>query len=227
VSEPTGDLVERSVRIVLRPVGNPLPLGFLALAGGTLLVSGLQLQWLDVREGANVAMMLIAFVVPLQALASVFGYLGRDVVAGTGMGVLAGTWLSVAAVMRQAPPGAPSDGLGLLLLVAAVAMLVPAVTATGGKLVAAAVLATTSLRFAATGLYELSASNAWREIAGVTGVVLGALAVYAALAMALEDAGHRTVLPVLRRGAGRSSLEGGLSDQLERIEREAGVREQL
>jgi hypothetical protein len=33
--------VERSPRIVLRPIGNSLPLGFLALAGGTLLVSGL------------------------------------------------------------------------------------------------------------------------------------------------------------------------------------------
>ena len=34
--------VEAAARIVLRPVGNPLPLGFLALAGGTLLVSGLR-----------------------------------------------------------------------------------------------------------------------------------------------------------------------------------------
>jgi uncharacterized protein len=32
---------------MLRPIGNPLPLGFLALAGGTLLVSGLQLGWLS------------------------------------------------------------------------------------------------------------------------------------------------------------------------------------
>jgi succinate-acetate transporter protein len=31
-------------RIMLRPLGNPLPLGFLALAAGTLLVSGLQLE---------------------------------------------------------------------------------------------------------------------------------------------------------------------------------------
>jgi len=130
-------------------------------------------------------------------------------------GVLAGTWLSVALVMRQAPPGAASDALGLLLLIAAVAMLVPAVTAIGGKLLTTAVLATTSLRFAATGLYELSASNPWRQTAGVIGVVLGVLAVYAALAMALENAGHRTVLPVLRRGAGRRSLEGGLGSLAE------------
>ena len=35
-----------AARIVLRPIGNPLPLGFLALAGGTLMVSGLQLGFI-------------------------------------------------------------------------------------------------------------------------------------------------------------------------------------
>ena len=30
-----GRPVEHAARIVLRPIGNPLPLGFLALAGGT------------------------------------------------------------------------------------------------------------------------------------------------------------------------------------------------
>jgi uncharacterized protein len=52
-------------RIMLRPIGNPLPLGFLALAGATLLVSGLQLGWLGASEGRNVALILIAFVFPL------------------------------------------------------------------------------------------------------------------------------------------------------------------
>jgi hypothetical protein len=35
--------VEHAAQIVLRPIGNPLPLGFLALAGGWLVVSGLRL----------------------------------------------------------------------------------------------------------------------------------------------------------------------------------------
>jgi uncharacterized protein len=37
-----------------------------------------------------VALILIAFVFPLQLVASILGFLARDVVAGTGMGVLAG-----------------------------------------------------------------------------------------------------------------------------------------
>jgi hypothetical protein len=61
----------------------------------------------------------------------------------------------------------------------------------------------------------------------VIGLVLCVLAVYAALAMALEDAAGETRLPVLRRGSGRASLQGGLDDQPDRIEREAGVRQQL
>jgi uncharacterized protein len=219
--------VEHAARIVLRPIGNPLPLGFLALAGGTLLVSGLQLGWLGTAETVDVALILLAFVFPLQLVASVFGFLARDVVAGTGMGVLAGTWLSVALVKLTGAPGATSDPLGLLLLLAAVAMLVPAAAAATGKLVPAAVLATTAVRFATTGLHELTASSTWEAVAGVVGLLLCALAVYAAAAMAIEDARRETVLPVGRRGFGAESVGGNLDDQLERIEREAGVREQL
>jgi succinate-acetate transporter protein len=199
-------------RIMLRPLGNPLPLGFLALAGGTLLVGGLQLEWLQPTDGAQVGIILIAFVFPLQLVASVFGFLARDVVAGTGMGLLAGTWLSIGLVTLTGEPGATSDALGLFLLLAAIAMLVPASAAATGKLVAAAVLATTALRFATTGLYQLTAGDGWKTTAGIVGLVLCALAVYAALAMALEDASRRTVLPLGRRAD---------------IDAEPGVREQL
>jgi uncharacterized protein len=200
---------------MLRPIGNPLPLGFLALAGATLLVSGLQLGWLSESEGRNVALILIAFVFPLQLVTALFGYLGRDVVAGTGMGILCGTWLSVGLVTLTSPAGSTSDALGLFLLLAAVAMLVPASAAASGKLVAVAVLGTTALRFTCTGIYELTASDTWKDIAGVVGLALCAIAVYAALAIALEEARRTTVLPTGRRGAGRD------------VEDEPGIRPQL
>src|SRR5829696_4231369 len=168
-------------RVMLRPIGNPLPLGFLALAGATLLVSGLQLGWLSSSDGKDVALILIAFVFPLQLVTAVFGYLGRDVVAGTGMGILSGTWLSVGLVTLTSPAGSTSDGLGLFLLLAAVAILVPALAAATGKLVAVAVLGTTALRFACTGIYQLTASGTWEDIAGLVGLALCAVAVYAAL----------------------------------------------
>jgi len=213
--------------VFLRPIGNPLPLGFLALAAATLSVSGLQLGWFESEEGENVAVILIAFVFPLQLLTSIFGYLGRDVVAGTGMGILAGTWLTVGLVMAGNPPGSTSDALGLFLLVCAVAMVVPAIAAAGGKLVPAAVLFTTAARFAATGIFELSASDSWEDVAGVIGLVLCAFSLYAALAMALEDAQRQTVLPLLRRRGGRDAFAQDFERQLAQLEHEAGVRKQL
>ena len=219
--------MRHDARVVLRPIGNPLPLGFLALAAGTLLLSALQLGWFEPAEGQQVALIVIGFVFPLQLLSSVFGFLARDVVAGTGMGVLSGTWLSIGLIRLTGDPGTSSDPLGTLLLLAAVAMLVPASAAATGKLVAAAVLATTALRFALTGVHEITAGSLSEDVAGVVGLALCVLAVYAALAMTLEDALRRTVLPIGRRGAGAAALDDGLPAQLDRLEHEAGVREQL
>jgi succinate-acetate transporter protein len=219
--------VERATRIMLRPVANQLPLGFLALGAGTLVVAGLQLEWLAPTEGRSVALILLAFVFPLQLLASVFGFLARDVVAGTGMGILSAAWLSIALVTVDAPPHSTSGALGLLLIFAGVALLVPASVATVGKLLPTAVISTAAARFASTGIYQLDGSGTWKRVSAVIGLVLCALAVYAALAMAWEDARRRTVLPVLRIGRRRESLDGNLADQLRQLEREAGIREQL
>jgi succinate-acetate transporter protein len=206
--------VSTQARIALRPIANPLPLGFLALAGGTLLVAGLQLEWLAPTDGQDAGLILIAFVFPLQLLASVFGFLARDVVAGTGMGLLAGTWLAIGLIRLTGEPGSTSDALGLFLLLAGTAMLVPAAAAATAKIVPAIVLTTTALRFAATGAYELTAGDGWKTVAGVVGLALCALALYAALAMALEDALHRTVLWLGRRHVTDLESEAGVRDQL-------------
>ena len=78
-------------------------------------------------------------------------------------------------------------------------MLVPAAAASG-KLIAATVLVTTALRFAVTALYQLTADDALGHVAGVVGLLLLAVAVYAAGALVLEDAGH-PVIPIGRRTA--------------------------
>jgi len=215
------------VRIVLRPIANPLPLGFLALCGGTFVVAGLNLGWVEAVDGGQVALVLLAFVAPLQLLASVLGFLGRDIVAGTGMGVLTGTWLSVSLVLLTGRPGATSTALGLLLLVSALVMAVACAAAVSVKAVPALVIAATSLRFLTTGVYELTGSDGWKTGAGLVGLVLAALAAYAATALVLEDARHRTVLPLGRRGAGEAALVGGAADEVRSVWHEAGVRNQL
>jgi uncharacterized protein len=182
VTEPAG--------VMLRPIGNPLPLGFLALAGGTLVVSALQLGWVPPSDGTDVALVLLGFVFPLQLLASVFGYLARDVIAGTAMGVLAGAWLSVGLIMLTSAPGSTSDALGLLLLVAGAGLLVDAAAAASGGRIATVVLATAGIRFACTGLYQLTASTAWEDIAGVVGLVLAAVGIVVAGVIVFREIGH-------------------------------------
>src|SRR4051812_11300445 len=111
--------VERATRIMLRPLANPLPLGFLALGAGTLVVAGLQLEWVSLTEGRSVALILLAFVFPLQLLASVLGFLARDVVAGDRRAPRPGRWVVVRPVAVGRPPAPPSRARGRLLPCAA------------------------------------------------------------------------------------------------------------
>lgn len=214
------------IRVVVRPLGSPLPLGFLALMVATIAVAALQLHLLAPSDGHLVALGILGLTVPLQLVACVLGFLARDPVAGTGMGVLAGTWAGVALALLASPPGATSRGLGVLLLGSAVAMLVPTACATG-KLAGLAVMGMSSLRFAVTGVAQLTGAPGWLTAAGWIGLVLGAVAAYAALAFALEDVHHTTVLPVGRRGAGADTMTASPASALATLVREAGVRQQL
>lgn len=222
-----GGFVSAETRVVLRPLASPLPLGFLGLAVGTFTVAGLNLGWADASQGKVVGLCLLAFTVPLQFLASVMGFRARDAVAATGMGLLSGIWLAQSLVLITSKPGQTSDALGLFLLIGALAMLVPASAALQSKLVPALVLGTAALRFLVTGLYQLTSSDAWENTAGIVGLVLAALAVYAAWAAELEDAGKRPVLPLGRRGKGKAAVERGLEAALPDLGREPGVRGQL
>lgn len=214
-------------RIVLRPIGSPMALGFLALGGATVVLSGLQLGWYGPGETTAVALTLVLFAFPLQLLASIFGFLARDAAAATGMGILAVTWLATGLIKLLTPPGSTSASLGVLLLYAGAALLVPVLASSFGKLVAALVLLTASVRYIVSGIYQLTDSPPVETAAGITGLVLLGVALYAALALALEDVRRKTVLPVLRLGMGKASLEGTAATQVAGVENEAGVREQL
>ena len=61
----------------------------------------------------------------------------------------------------------------------------------------------------------------------VRGFVLGGLALYGALALELEGATHREILPVLRWGKGRAAVGAPLGAQLDQVEHEPGVRKVL
>lgn len=218
---------EVAPRIFLRPIATPMALGFLALGGASLVLSGLQLGWFPLSESKNVAFVLIAFAFPLQLLASIFGFLARDAAAATAMGILSASWLTTGIIKYTSAPGSTSGALGVLLIFAGAAILVPAIGAAFGKLVAALVLLVAGLRFFLTGLYQLTSNAGLQNAAGIVGLAVLGLAFYAALALAIEDVRRKPVLPLLRIGSGKESVAGNMEDQLERIEREAGVREQL
>lgn len=213
--------------VMLRPISNPLPLGFCALFVGTLLISALQLRWIPPDEQQHVALALLGVVVPMQLIASIFGFLVRDVAASTGMGLLSVTWAATGVEELANPAGEVSAGLGLLLVVAAAALLVPVAAAAVSKIAPASVLALAAVRFAATGAYELTASAQWRISAGALGCVLAAAAFYTALAAELEGALRRSVLPQGRIGPSRRASRSSLSGQLTDIEDEPGIRQQL
>jgi succinate-acetate transporter protein len=219
--------VEATTRITLRPIASPAALGFIGLAGATLTLAGLQLGWVDAAEGSNVGLIALAFTVPLQLLASIFGFLARDGVIATGMGMLSGIWFAIALTLLTSDPGSTSDALGLFLLGTGAAMWIPATTAATSKLVPALVLGTAGLRFVLGGLHQLTSSEGWEDMAGIVGLFLFAFAMYAALAAELEDAQKRTILPLGRRGKGKVAVEGSLVDQVLHVDSEPGVKQQL
>jgi succinate-acetate transporter protein len=215
-----------ATRVVLRPIATPLPLGFLALALATAVFSAVQLGWIPPTEGRVAALTALAATVLLQAIASVVGFLARDPVAATGMGVLAGTWGTLGLTTLTSPPGTASKGLGVVLITAGLAMFVPAV-AGAAKLVPASVMGLAGVRFLVTGAYELTGSATWKTAAGWVGLALAVLAFYAALALELEGAKARTVLPAGRRGPAESAVRGQGSLDVADLAREPGIRPQL
>lgn len=211
---------------MVRPIASPLTLGFLALAVGTFTMAGLELSWVPATQARYVGLAVMLFVFPLQGLSSVYGFLARDSIAGTGMGLLSGGWL-VTGLLTVLGHGKPTGGLGLFLLGVATALFVPATVGAASKPLASAIMVGTALRFYLTASYELSAGSAWKYAAAAEGLLLAGLAVYAALALELEDNRLHTVLPTARRGQGRQALSGSMDDELAQVYHEAGVRKQL
>jgi succinate-acetate transporter protein len=211
-------------RIVLRPIGSPLPLGFFTVAIDNVLVSALQWGLLPAPDRRAVALIVLpAFVV--QAIVGIFALGARDSIAGTLMLGFATTWLVDALVLYLDPPGAAA-ALGIFYVVFSVFvsfMLASALL----KRALAAVLVVAAPRFLIAGIAELTGNQALSDAGAVLGFLLAAVALYTAFALLLEDSRGREVLPIGRQGAARAATHGTLAGQLRDIERQAGVRRTL
>jgi uncharacterized protein len=204
---------QRADVVVLRPLATPLPLAFLGLAVATTAFATVQVGWLPPSQNVVVAFGVVVFAVPLQLVAATLGFMARDPVAGTGVGVLAGTWAATCVVTLADPTHPTHPGLGIVLLAAGAVLLVPAAAGLA-KLAAVGVIVVAALRFAVTGVYEVGGSHTWMAVSGWVGLALGAVAVYAALAFELEGAYDRTVLPTGRRTPVSDQGPPGVRSQL-------------
>jgi len=204
--------------VFLRPVGTPLTVGMSGLAVASVAQSGLDLGWVAHGQGRAVALILISVPLVLQLLACVFSYLARDGATGATLGLLATTWLSLGLVHLAYPAASTTPALGLLLLPAGAMLWLSAAAIALTKPLPAAVFATAGSRFVLAGIYELSSVGVWRDIAGVIGLAIAAVAGYCVLAFELEDQGHRGLLPTFRRGSPEAATDRRA------LEREAGVR---
>lgn len=214
-------------RVVLRPIASSLPLGFFAFTVGTVLLTALELGWAPVADTAQLATLVLAFVVPLEALSGLFAFLARDSGAATGLSTLSAAWAATAISLLHGPPGALSLPLAVFLLTLTTLMLVMSAASVTGKPLFGLLLLLGAFRFALTGVYQATGNVAVEHAAGWLGVPLGVFALYGGLALLLEESTQRMVLPIGRRGRSRTSLEGSFGHQVHQAEQEPGVRRQL
>jgi uncharacterized protein len=211
-------------RIVLRPIGSPMPLGFFTVAIDSVLVSALQWGVLPATYGRSVALIVFpAFVI--QVIVGIFAFHGRDSIAATLMMSFATTWLADALIFFVRPPGATVT-LGIFFLVFAVFAAFMLASALA-KRALAAVLVVAVPRFLISGIAAITGSQGLSQAAAVLGFLLAAVAMYTAFALLMEDSRGREILPIGRLGAARHATRGSLAFQLRDIERQAGVRRTL
>jgi succinate-acetate transporter protein len=217
---------EHQARIFLRPVGSGLPLGFFSFGIGMLLLGCLGIGWIPVEEQKDVGMILIAFVFPLELLATVFAFLARDTLGATTLGLFTTSWLAFGWLLLSSPPGSTSITVGIYQFGFATAVSLLALMSTLGKPFFSALLLVSAARMVASGYYEVGGPERWFKVSGGIGIALAGLAMYGGTALGLEDARQREVLPLFRRGGAVEAFDG-FDAQLGRLESEPGVRHQL
>ena len=179
------------------------------------------------QESRELALLLGGFVFPPMLLAAVFSFLGREPLGATALGLISFSWLGTALVDYAAAPDPTVSALGVLNLALALVLLCLGAIGILGKPLLSVVILLAFFRYGLNGIYELTASSGAQVASGVIGCAIFLFSLYGGLALGLEDAQHRTVLPFGRRGEARRAFEGDLGEQVGPVETEAGVRKQL
>ncbi|MFD8704112.1 GPR1/FUN34/YaaH family transporter [Kitasatospora sp. NPDC059648] len=211
-------------RITLRPIASPMPLGFFTVAISSVVTSSLQLGLIDGAHRQAVALTVFSAFV-LQLLVSVLAFGARDVIAATLMGGFAGAWLANGLVTATGAQGG-AQVLGVMNLAFTVFAALMASVAKPKKVLWLLLLIAVPRYFVA-GVHGLSGAAWLGHTAGALGMLLAAVAMYAAHALMLEELRGREALWIGRSGPVRDAMHAGLAGQLNRLEQQAGVRRTL
>jgi len=223
-SAPSALLGPPGLRIMLRPMASPMPLGFYTVAIATVVVSALQLGIIPLDERKEVALLILpAFA--LQLIVGIACIAGRDAIAATLMASFAGTWLADSLFYLFGLPG-PSPAQAVFFFTFCVFVVMLAVAARP-KAALFAVLVVAVPRFFVSGLASATGNADVSKAAGSLGFLLAAVAMYTAFALLLEDVRGRTVLPIGRSGPARQAIEGTIESQIAGYEHMAGIRRTL
>lgn len=219
--------LEAITRIMVRPLGSVLPLGFFAFSVGTVLLAATEVQWIHSSEKLALIAVLLAFVAPLELLAGLFAFLSRDTGSATAMTIFGASWIALSLYFLHGGIEARSVTFGIFLIMDSLALFSLAAASFQAKPLIAVILLIAAVRFLLECAWQFGAGSKVELASGAVGFLTGVFAIYGGLALLLEDTQQRTVLPIFRRKAAKQALEGSLEDQLKRIAGEAGVRQQL
>jgi succinate-acetate transporter protein len=215
------------VRVVVRPYGSSIPLGFFAFGIGMFLYAALDAPWVKASDWHSIGLILAGFVAPLELVATVFAFLARDTAAAATLGLFAGSWFVGGLTTMQAKPGVLDPGVGYFLIAFTVVVVLLGAATFLGKPFLGVLLLVSSMRALLSAVYQLGAGAGWNRIGGWLALGIFAIAMYGGIAFLIEDTLGRTVLPLGRRGGSKEAIEGGLTDQLRGLEDEPGVRHTL
>ena len=219
--------IHPQVRVVVRPYGSAIPLGFFAFGIGMFLYAALDAPWVKATDAHSLGLLLTGFVAPLEIVAAVFAFLARDTVAGATLGLFAGSWFVAGLTTMQAKPGQLDASVGYFLIAFTIVVVLLGSAAVFGKPFIAVLLGVSAVRALLSAIYQLGGGVGWNHVGGWLALGIFCVAMYGGIAFLLEDMLGRTLLPLGRRGGSRQAMEGDLEEQLQGLADEAGVRHTL
>jgi succinate-acetate transporter protein len=216
-----------AVRVVVQPYATALPLGCFAFGIGNAILAAFTAHWIPEADTNTVALMMLAFVAPLELIPCIIAFLSRDTGSATAMGIFAGSWVVLGVQLLNAGPEAASPATGMFLMLLALCLAILAAGTFSGKPLIGVLFCVAMLRSLAAGLLQLGFTGAVSVAAAALGFVLAALAFYCGFGLLMEDILQRPLAMMFRSGKAKTAMIASLDEQLENVAREAGVRQQL